>query len=274
MTPAQYTQLPLIPGDHRSAYGDLPAQFGELFVPRSAPENLQPVIILMHGGCWRDRFGLEPLGQLARRLTDHGCAVWNLEYRRLGGGGGWPATFLDVAAGADHLRELARKFSLDVGRVMAAGHSAGGHLALWLAGRNALASPSTLYSPNPLPIKSVVSLAGIPDLELAAAENICGGAPEELMGGTAVEFPERYAQGSPLAGPSLTVPQWHVVGEQDRLVSAHYVRRCVRRARARGEAAELIPVAGSGHFEIVTATSAVWPTVEATIVHALDAAGK
>jgi len=271
MTPDDYAMLPAHAADHRLAYGDHPDQFGDLYLPRSRPDPPSPtaVLILLHGGCWRSRFGLAPLGQLARRITERGAAVWNLEYRRLGGGGGWPATFLDVAAGADFLRSLARPHDLDLSRVVAAGHSAGGHLACWLASRHVLPPGAELHRRQPLGVTAVVSLAGIPDLALAAHEGICAGAPVELMGGTAAEVPQRYAQGSPLAAAPVTVPQWHVVGEADALVPAAYVRRCVGAARAREERAELVALAGAGHFEIVVTGSRVWSDVEAVIVNAL-----
>ena len=93
------------------------------------------MLALLHGGCWQAEYGLTPLGQLAQAIADRGAAVWSIEYRRLGNGGGWPATFLDAGAALDHLRTLADEYALDLRRVVTAGHSAGGHLALWLAGR-------------------------------------------------------------------------------------------------------------------------------------------
>ncbi|MEM9822266.1 MAG: alpha/beta hydrolase, partial [Bacteroidota bacterium] len=124
----EYGQLEEIQADHRITYGEDPSQFGDLFLPPS--KTAAPVVLLIHGGCWRAKYGLEPMGQIARALADNGAAVWSLEYRRLGNGGGWPHTFLDVAHGADHLRELAPKYNLDLNNVVVAGHSAGGHLAL------------------------------------------------------------------------------------------------------------------------------------------------
>ena len=162
MTPADYTALPLVPGDHRIAYDDRPDQFGELYLPEEGP-GPYPLVILLHGGCWRARFGLMPLGQLARRLTELQVIVWNVEYRRLDGGGGWPTTFLDTAAAADYARQLATEYPLDISRVVAVGHSAGGHLAAWLAQRHNLEPGMTLFQKDPLPITGVVSLAGIPD---------------------------------------------------------------------------------------------------------------
>jgi len=268
MSPDDYSHLPEIAGNHRIAYGMLEEQFGELFLPTQFNAPL-PVAILLHGGCWRARFGLAPLGQIARRLANRGIAVWNLEYRRLEGGGGWPYTFQDTAAGADFVRTLAEDFSLDLERVIAIGHSAGGHLACWLAQRHLLTPDMTLYQDNPIPLKGVVSLAGIPDLEKASVAGICAGAPAELMGGTLTTVPERYKEGSPHAGPALKVRQWHVVGSDDALVPADYVRASVDFARGRGESVDLVTVPDAGHFEIVTAASSAWPQVERAIEAAI-----
>jgi acetyl esterase/lipase len=269
MTPADYTALPLVGGDYRIAYGALDDQFGELFLPESSTGDPAPLAVLLHGGCWRARFGLAPLGQLARRLAERGIAVWNVEFRRLDGGGGWPHTFLDVAAAADFVRTLADEYPISPERVLAIGHSAGGHLACWLAQRHQLTPDMTLYQENPLPLVGIVSLAGIPDLEKATDTGICAGAPVELMGGDNTTVPARYREGSPHAGPPLKIPQWHVVGEDDTLVPASYVEDAVAFAHRRGEVVELITVPAAGHFEIVSASSPAWPMVEATIDAAL-----
>jgi len=269
MTPAEYVALPRAEPDVRSRYGPHPAQFGELYLPDNAGASPLPVVVLLHGGCWRERFGLAPLGQLARALTGLGCAVWNLEFRRLGAGGGWPTTFRDAAAGIDFVRSLAEDQPLDPGHTVLAGHSAGGHLALWGAGRSNLPPDSELYEPVPLAVRGVISLAGIPDLVEAEQIGICGGAPAELMGGGVETYPERYRSGSPLHGPALRVPQWHVSGEGDILVPASYVEQCVARARARGEHSTLVEVPGAGHFEIITAGHAAFQPVEGAFREAL-----
>ena len=113
--------------------------------------------------------GFDHIRSLAAALTAEGYATWSLEYRRLGDpGGGWPGTLEDVASGADHLSEVSRAHPLDPDRVVAVGHSAGGHLALWLAGRHRLAPGSPLHAARPLRLHGVVSLAGITDLRAAA----------------------------------------------------------------------------------------------------------
>src|SRR5579872_5792979 len=120
--------------DARLRYGPDPLHFGDLRLPGGTGPH--PVVVMVHGGFWRARFNLEYAGHLCAALAALGIATWNVEYRRLGDtGGGWPGTLLDVAAAADHLRTLAAPYHLDLSRVVAMGHSAGGHLALWLAAR-------------------------------------------------------------------------------------------------------------------------------------------
>ena len=144
LTPDDYQRFPTVAPDHRYAYGSHPQQFAELTLPPTAPPH--PVVILVHGGCYRAMYDLRPLGALAADLADAGFAVWNIEYRRYGNGGEFPRMFLDVATAADHLRLIASEHHLDLERVIAMGHSAGGHLALWLAGRPKIPPESPLYS--------------------------------------------------------------------------------------------------------------------------------
>src|SRR5947209_17499812 len=121
----------------RIAYGSDPLQFGDLRVPQE--EGLHPVVIVIHGGFWRANYDLEYIGHLCAELTRQGLATWSLEYRRIGNpGGGWPGTLDDVRTGAAHLEKIAAERSLDLKRVVAMGHSAGGHLVLWLAKQNAI----------------------------------------------------------------------------------------------------------------------------------------
>jgi len=138
---------PRAQADARIAYGPDPLQFGELWLPKSPRASAShPVVVLIHGGCWQASLpGLELMDYMAADLQEQGYAVWNLEYRRIGGpGGGYPGTFQDVAAGVDHLRSIATRHRLDLRRVALSGHSAGGHLALWAGMRHRLPSSSPL----------------------------------------------------------------------------------------------------------------------------------
>ena len=261
LTVADYRRLPVAPGSRRSVYGAHPGQFGDLFLPVSPGPHR--VLVLIHGGCWRAEYGLEPLGQLAQAIADHGVAVWSIEYRRLGDGGGWPETFLDAGAALDHLRTLASEHALDLQHVVTAGHSAGGHLALWLAARVKLPAHSPLHAPNPLPVRGVVSLAGIPDLAAAAPLNVCDGAIEALIGGPPVQQGERYADASPAALTPLGVPHVHLHGREDDIVPLTLVEQYVAAAARAGDQATLEIAPAAGHFELVDVrTAAGQRTVE------------
>ncbi len=132
---------PAPPVDHRLSYGTDEFQFGDLRLPKGAGPH--PVAIVIHGGCWMSEYGLSYMGHLSAALTEAGVATWCVEYRRVGNqGGGWPGTFEDVARAADHLRKIAKTYPLDLNQVIAVGHSAGGHLALWLAARKLLPKDS------------------------------------------------------------------------------------------------------------------------------------
>ena len=114
--------------------GSDPSQVAELFLPEG--DGPHPVVVVVHGGYWRARYDRSLMTDLCLDLAAHGLAAWNLEYRRVGGGGGWPETFLDVAAGVDALASL--EAPLDLENVLAVGHSAGGQLAFWAAARPTL----------------------------------------------------------------------------------------------------------------------------------------
>lgn len=241
--------LALPPGQPhlRAAYGPHPDQFGELYLPEGAGPH--PAVVLIHGGCWRAQYGLAPLGPLCEALRGAGYAVWSLEYRRLGGGGGWPTTLADIAAGADALRRLGAP--VDLGRVVAAGHSAGGHLALWLAARPRLPSASELWDADPLPITGVLALAALGDLAEAARRSLCGTAVVELLSGAPHERSERYALASPAELLPLGVPHSHIVGAHDAIVPPDYLAAFVARARETGDDATLTVLPAAAHFEVV-----------------------
>ena len=166
----------------------------ELRLPKGPGPH--PVVILVHGGCWQAPWGFDHVRSLAAALTAEGYATWSLEYRRLGDpGGGWPGTFEDVARGADHLREAAKAHPLDLDRVVALGHSAGGQLALWLAARPRLPAGSPLHAAQPLRLRGVVSLAGITDLRAGAEGGVCGDAIPQLLGGPPQDQADRAGPG-------------------------------------------------------------------------------
>ncbi|MDP1914027.1 S9 family peptidase [Brevundimonas sp.] len=267
-TPITFSQLlasPRAAADQRIAYGPGALQFGELWLPRGRGRH--PVIVLIHGGCWRaDLPGLELMDYMAADLRDRGYAVWNLEYRRIGHpGGGYPGTFQDVAAGLDHLRVLAPLHSLDLRRVAVSGHSAGGHLALWSAARDRLPPESSLRSGDPLPIRGVVSLAGIADLDAyrRTGPDACGG-PSTIDGLVGVQQPggrDVFADTSPPVLLPLGDRQVVISGALDPIVPPRFGRDYAAAAAARGDPAQSVVLEGAGHFEVIDPTSVVWPRI-------------
>jgi len=260
MTSRNLLALPQPPADQTVAYGDSPQQVAELRLPPGPGPH--PVVVVIHGCCWQAPLGLDHIRGLCAALLAEGFATWSLEYRRLGDpGGGWPGTFEDVGRGADHLRAVARDHPLDLEQVVAVGHSAGGHLALWLAGRHRLPPESPLRGAEPLPLRGVVSLAGVPDLEEGARRKVCGDAIPRLLGGPPADHQDRLRVGSPVELLPLEVPQRLVCGSLDAIVPPELSRLYATRAREAGDTAEVQLIDGAGHFELVDPASAAWPTV-------------
>jgi acetyl esterase/lipase len=242
--------LPQPAADMRSAYGPDPNQFGELRLPEG--EGPHPVAIVVHGGCWLAEYDLGYISALARALTDNGLATWSIEYRRVGhAGGGWPGTFLDVGAAADHLRVLAPDRQLDLRRVVAVGHSAGGHLALWLAARQGLPENDSVRGSRPLALSGVVSLAGITDLAGFSTVVDCGEAVPDLLGGASERLRDRLRRTSPIEMVPLGVTQLLITGALDDLVPESQARDYITACREAGDDVTLQTVADAGHFELV-----------------------
>lgn len=250
------------PPPRRVRYGKGEDQFADLYRPEG--RTPLPVVVLIHGGFWGATYRLDLMEALAQALRAEGVAVWNIEYRRLGGQGGWPATFRDVALAVDHLRVIARAEQLDLQHVACVGHSAGGHLALWAAGRAHLAEGSELWVRWPRPLRGVVALAPIPDLRRAYAQgfDIVG----KLLGGSPDAVPERYAAASPAELLPLDASQVLLHGTADRQVPFALSEAYVSLARGKGDAVTLVPLKGLGHFEPIDPLSAAWPSVRQAVL--------
>ena len=260
MQAADLARLPQPLADHVIAYGEATQQVAELRLPKGTGPHA--VVIVIHGGCWQTPWAMDDVRSLAAALTAEGLATWSLEYRRVGDpGGGWPGTLQDAASGADHLRIVAAAHGLDLSRVVALGHSAGGQLALWLAARNHLPKDSSLWTAAPLPLRGIVSLAGITDLRAAATANVCGDAVSQLLGGAPAGHDDRVRQSSPIELLPLGVPQRLVCGALDRLVPNDLSRGYEVAARKAGDTVSLELIGGVGHFELVDPASPAWPAV-------------
>ena len=260
MTSRDLLALPQPPADETIRYGAAAQQLAELRLPEGPGPH--PVVVVIHGGCWQAPWGLDHVRSFCAALAAQGWATWSLEYRRLGDpGGGWPGTFEDVARGADLLREVAGDRALDLERVVAVGHSAGGHLALWLAGRARLPEGASLRGEAPLRLRGVVSLAGIPDLRTGADREVCGDAIPRLLGGPTSEQEDRLRLVSPVELLPLGVPQRLVCGSLDEIVPPGLSTEFARTARRAGDPIEVEIVEGAGHFELVSPDSPAWPAV-------------
>lgn len=238
------------PAGEKISYGAAPQQFGELRMPEG--KGPFPVAIIIHGGCWLAAYDYVYINPLAAALTAQGIATWTIEYRRLGDeGGGWPNTLLDVAKATDHLRVIAKSHAIDTRRVVSMGHSAGGHLALWLGARHKLPKKSALHLKKPLKLKGVVGLAPITDLASyrVGPPDSCNASVDQLLGGSDTQQADRYAQASPLALLPLGLPQRLVQGGKDPIVPLAAVSAYAAAASQAGDDAKVIADEALGHFD-------------------------
>ena len=230
-------------GAMRFTYGDDPSQYAELTLP--AGKGPAPVVVVIHGGYWSSSYGAELGRPLAADLAGRGFAALNVEYRRVGSGGGWPQSGEDVAAAVDGLRGHAA--GLDLDRVVALGHSAGGQLAGWLAARRG----------GTVAVTGAVLQAGVLDLVGGSALGLGGGAVDAYLGGSPSEKPQAYAQASPLALVPLGVPSLCVHGTADTLVPISQSEDFVAAARRAGDTTEL-QTFGGDHFDLITVGTKAW----------------
>lgn len=254
----------------RLAYGPEEFHFGELHLPHTPGPH--PVAIVIHGGFWRIPYDYTLMTGLAADLAVRGIAAWNIEYRRIGDpNGGWPNTLLDVASAADFVHDIAVSYHLDLQQVVPIGHSAGGHLALWLAARphmpqgNALTHSSThAKEEGPLAVCGAISLAGVSDLRMGWQRKLGSGAVAELIGGSPEAMPERYATASPAEMLPLGVPQILIHGTADDRVPFDMSETYTAKAQAAGDNVRLITLPRVDHFALIDPASHAWAiTVDA-----------
>jgi acetyl esterase/lipase len=246
------------------AYGPRPEHVVDLRFPPAAQDRAAPLVVLIHGGFWRPAYDRTHLGPMGHALAAAGYTVAVPEYRRAGmAEDGWAGTFGDIALAADQVAGIARAHGADTSTVTWAGHSAGGHLALWAAARPGLPlSGAGSQWRGPCPATHVVSLAGCASLRLCAEWNLGGGAVRNLMGGEPDEVPERYAVADPAALPPPPVPVTLVHGTADEQVPAGMSRAF--------HAGRLVEIRGAGHFDLIDPESRAWPQVMAALAGALS----
>ncbi|MGI8662223.1 MAG: alpha/beta hydrolase family protein [Acidimicrobiales bacterium] len=228
----------------------------DLYVP--VGPGARPVVVLVHGGFWRAEYDRSLMAPLAVDLVAKGYAAWNIEYRRIGeAGGGWPGTFLDVAAAVDALAEEA---AVDHDRVVSCGHSAGGHLALWIAARSRIAAGGPGANP-PVRVAAAVSQAGVADLARGWSDALGGEAVAALMGGSPAALPDRYAAGDPAALLPLGVAQLLVHGEADGNVPVSQSIDYAAKAATAGDDVAVVTFPRTDHFAMIDPTHPSWTTV-------------
>ncbi|MFG3099695.1 alpha/beta hydrolase [Streptomyces sp. NPDC048182] len=246
--------------DVTAAYGDAhPDQLVDLYAPRTAGDASAPVVVLLHGGAWRAAYDRRHVSPFAAFLAGRGLAVANVEYRRgpadggpAGVAGRWPETFDDVAAALDALPALLRRHlpAADARRTVLAGHSAGGHLALWVAARHVLPADAPWRLDRPAPLRGVVALAPIADFAVAEELAVCGGASGQLLGGAA-----SFAERRPYADPALLLPTGIattvVQGGADTVVPPAVAEAYADAAARAGEVVGVTLLADVGHFPLV-----------------------
>jgi acetyl esterase/lipase len=252
--------------DKRVRYGLAPQHFAELRFPDG--RGPFPFLFVIHGGFWRSEYDLSHTGNLCAEFTSKGVITCNLEYRRLGdSGGGWPGTFQDIGLATDRvLKIIVSDPRVDVARTAVLGHSAGGHLALWHAGRHRVPKASPLYSGQKYALGCAISLAGVCDLRTAWTQRLGNGVVARLMGGAPDEYPERYNAGSPIELLPAGSRQVLVHGTVDSIVPVSQSERFVERAEDLGERPSLVKLEGIGHFELIDPESDAWPSVARAVL--------
>jgi acetyl esterase/lipase len=237
--------------DARVAYGPGPLQFGDLFMSRG--KLPAPLVVAIHGGFWKAEYDLSHLGHACHALAEAGFAVYSLEYRRVGNGGGVPATLEDVRAAVSSVGNLVAQTPIDLDRVVVMGHSAGGQLATWVG--------KELSHERGGPVRAVLSLAGVLDLLHGAELGLGGGAVDPFLGGPAPERPGLLKLASPIERLPAEVRQVLVHGENDDEVPIAISAEYARRATEAGDDVYLERLAGTGHYELIDPKSSAWTTI-------------
>lgn len=253
---------------HAITWGPGATDVADLWLPEGAGPF--PVVLMVHGGCWQKSIADRSLmNWAAEDLRKQGMAVWNIEYRGVDeDGGGYPGTFLDVAHAADALRDQAVTYNLDLNRVAAIGHSAGGHLALWIAARHKLPAYSPMRMDNSLKLVGVVNSGGLADLKASrpVTQRSClSEIYDQLVGPISSTRANVLADTSPAEMLPLKVRQVSVNGHDDGIAPANLGEGYTRRAKAAGDSADVVVVLNTGHVELVSPGTEAWDIEVSTL---------
>jgi acetyl esterase/lipase len=257
--------------DASLSYGAAPTQGVDVYLPKG--EGPHPVVLLIHGGCWmKGTAGREQLRVLGAALANRGVAVWSIGYRRVDEeGGAYPGIFQDVAKAIDLIPANAAKYQLDTSRVVAVGHSAGAHLAIWAASRGKLAPTSPAYVANHFPIRQVVALGGLGDIERATGvAGVCGPTiVPALLGQPSASRPDVYSDTSPVKMVPNGAKIVMVTGAEDKITPPAYAQTYVDAVKAAGGTAEAVILPDAAHWDVVTIGTPAWKVVSERIFAAL-----
>ena len=230
-------------------YGELPLQRGEWWLPPGATDRL-PTVVLVHGGYWGPGYDRSLEDAVAADLTGRGYLVWNIDYRAADEP--WPATLTDVAAAYDHVPTSRFADRVDPARIAVVGHSAGGHLALWLASRPESFARAAGVSRPAL----AIGQAPVAALAAGVPQHLGGGAIERLLGGTPAEVPDRYRQADPVALLPAGTRTVLIHSAADAAVPISQSETYVAAATRAGDECSLVRVGGDHYAHLDPASEA------------------
>ena len=241
--------------DATISYGADALQVVDIWKPKGAGPH--PAVVVIHGGCWQTAIAeRDIMNWIADDLRSHGVGVWNIEYRGVDRGGGYPGTYEDVGAAADLFAVRGAEFGLEAdGGAVVIGHSAGGHLALWLARRRGLATSDKLRGKAPLMIGLAISQGGLPDLraQTTLPDHGCGNDAATKMAGGAFE------RTSPPEMPKGSARELQFNNDLDTIAPPSF-------GKAYG--AEMVTTPNEGHAELIAPETVSWGKQRAVILKA------
>ena len=202
-------------------------------------------VLVIHGGCWSNAYGVDHSLPMAVALSDMGLDVWAAEYRRVGDdGGGWPGSLEDIKSAIRYVTQNTRE------SIVLVGHSAGGHLALKAA-----------EDPN-LSISGVVALAPIADLVSYGAETgSCQSMVPKFMGDDSYDPSDAYRVAS-VRIEDVIVPVIVVIGDADPIVDLTQVESF--------SSEQLRTIPEAGHFDLIHPKTTAFEVVKSTVEQLLE----